>query len=102
MIWLLVRVIDAGKALELALVGQLIQPFHIALAADFDGTFDIDFHEIPNMVTRPCPRLKVRRDGGRDTDHVIACEQSAHKGDTLDIGIAILFAETQSFAQMST
>src|SRR6266852_8195635 len=81
-------------------IGQFIAALDIALAADIDGTLHVDFDEVPDMVTRPGARFAVRRDGRGDTRHVVASEQAAHKGDTLDVGIAVFFAEAQSFAEV--
>src|ERR1700738_5616364 len=49
-----------------------------------------------------CPRacLDIGGDGGGDARYTIAREQAAYKCDTLDVGITILFAEAQAFAQV--
>src|SRR5579884_322757 len=100
MLRLLVGVVDAGETLDFALVHQLIQALDITLAADFDGAFDVDFDEIADLLARPLASFAVGRDGSRNTGHAVARQQAAHKSDALDVGIAVLAAEAQAFAQM--
>src|SRR5579884_3458033 len=100
MLRLLVGVIDAGETLDFALIYQFVQALDIALAADFDRAFDVDFDEIADLLARPLTSLAVGRDGGRNTGHTVARQQAAHEGDALDVGIAILAAEAQALAQM--
>src|SRR5579884_3842112 len=100
MFWHLVRIVDAGKILDLAFVNELIQAFHIALAADFEGTSDVYLDKVPNFFARPLACLAVRGNSGRDGNHAIAGQQATDESDALDIGIAVLAAKTQTFAQV--
>src|SRR5258708_18182917 len=97
---LLVRVIYAGKAFDLALVNQFIKTLDVALAADFNGALDIDFDKIADVIACPLASLAIRRDGGRNADHVITCQQTTDKGDTLNVGIAVLAAKTKTLTQV--
>src|SRR5439155_1023483 len=101
MLRLLVGIVHAGKARDLAFVNQLVQPFDITLAADFDGAVDIHFHEVTNFLASPGPRLAIGGDGSGDADHTVTGEQATHKGNAFNVGVAILAAEPQSFTEMS-
>src|SRR5260370_41113988 len=95
-----VRIIYAGKAFDFALVNQFIKTLDVALAADFDGALDIDFDKIADVIACPLASLAIRRNGGRNADHVITCQQTTDKGDTLNVGIAVLAAKTKTLTQM--
>src|SRR5258708_20347459 len=97
---LLVRIIYAGKAFDFALVNQFIKTLDVALAADFDGAFDINFDKIADVIACPLASLAIRRNGGRNADHVITCQQTTDKGDTLNVGISVLAAKTKTLTQM--
>src|SRR5262249_30147240 len=90
------------KILDLALIHQLVEALHIALAADLKRAFDIDLYKIADMFTCPGACPTVRRDGGGDASHSIASKQATHEGDSLNIRIAVLTTKTQSFAEVST
>jgi len=92
--WLFVGIIDAGEALDLALVGQLIEALHIALATDLDGTLYIDFNEVADVTARPVSGLPIGRDSGGDARDAVAREQATHKRNALDVGITVFLAET--------
>jgi hypothetical protein len=99
---LLIGVVNAREALELALVDQFVEAFHITLTADLDGTLDVDLDKVTNFFSSPLACLTVGSNGGRDANDTIAAEQAAHEGNAFDIGIAVLAAKTQSLAQVST
>src|SRR5258708_30654165 len=97
---LLVRVIYAGKAFDLALVNQFIKTLDVALAADFNGALDIDFDKIADVIACPLASLAIRRDGGGNADPLLTCQRTTDKSDTLNVGIARLTAKTHRLTQV--
>src|SRR5947209_20490455 len=100
MLRLLVRIVNTGKAGDLAFVDQFIQAFDVALAAHFDGTADIDFHEVANFLASPLSRLAIGGNSSGAADDAIAGEQAADECDALHVGIAILAAETKTLREV--
>src|SRR5260370_27646547 len=97
---LLVGIVDAGEIGNFASVGEFVEALEVTLAADLDGTLDVDLDEIANFLARPGACFPVGGDGGGDADHSIAREERAYEGDALDVGIAFCAAEAEAFAQV--
>ncbi len=102
MLRLLVWIINTGKVLQLARVSDLAGSFQIALATDIKGTLHIDLNEIADLLTCQRASFAVGRGGSGNANYTVACEQATHKGDTLDVGIAIFATNAKPFAQMCT
>src|SRR5437588_7723917 len=100
MLWLFIGIINTSEILDFACVHELIESLDIALTADIDGTLDINLDKIADFSTCPFACFAVRGNGGRDTNHPIAGQQVTDKSDALDVGIAILAAETEALTQM--
>src|SRR5215469_2384069 len=99
---LLVGVVDAGEVGNFACVGEFVEALDVALAADLDGTFDVDLDEMADFLARPVACFPVGGDGGGDANHTITCEEGAHEGDASDVGVAVCAAEAKTFAQVGT
>src|SRR5690348_8637731 len=101
-LWLLVWIIHASEMLNFALVNKLVETLDITLPADLKGTLDIYFNKIADFPPCPCAGFAIGGNGSRDADNAIARQQAAYKGDTLDIGIAVLATKAKPLTQVRT
>src|SRR2546423_3439007 len=100
MFWLFIRIVYTGEILDFPLVNQLVESLDIALAADFNRTFDIDLDKVADFLACPFACFTIGGNGGRYADHTVAGQQVTDEGDALDVGIAVLTTKTQPLAQM--
>src|SRR5581483_3937274 len=101
MLWLLIGIIHTGQACQFALIRELVQPLHIALAADLKRTLDVYLNKFANFPARPLACLSIGGNSGGNAYDTIACQQVADESDTFDVSIPILTAEAQALTQMS-
>src|SRR5579863_420690 len=64
MLRFLVGIVYTGEVLDFTFVYQFVEALDVALAADFDGAFDVDFDKIANFFACPIASFSVRSDSG--------------------------------------
>ena len=99
---LLIGVVDAGEALDLAGEGLFVEALHVAARALLDGGADEDLDEralLLDQLARLSPRLLVRGDGRADDGGAVADEPRGDPADALDVRVAILLRESETLGQ---
>ena len=64
----------AGKTLEFAFIDLFVETFHIALTADFKGTFEVHFDKVTDFPASPIASLAIGRNSSSNGDDAIACQ----------------------------
>ena len=96
----LVWVGNAGKVLDLSRQSPLVEPLDVPLNQDIQRAVHEDLEEVRDAVVEFIPHRAVRGDGRRDGNHSIARKQFTDKADAPDVGVTVLFAESQAFRQV--
>src|SRR3954452_13702632 len=90
---LLVRVVDAGEALDLALERLLVQAFDVTARALLDRFRDVPLDKRPPLLAelaRLPPGLLVRRDRRRDHSRTVTRQPRRDPADPPDVGVTVL------------
>src|SRR5262249_24645416 len=97
----LVRIVDAGPRLYLAAAGACVHALGVAALALFERRVYEDFYEamgadhLAHLVTGSA----VRTDRRAHRDAAMAHDFGSDESDASDIGVAVLFAEPETFGQ---
>ena len=100
---LLVRVVDAGEALDLARERLLVETLHVAPRALVDRGLDEDLDERAVLLdhrARLLPRLLVGRDRGGDHGAALARQPGGDPADPLDVRVAVLLREAEALREV--
>ena len=98
---LLVDVVDAGEALDLAVPGTSIDTLPVGLLAVLEGSGDVDKEEVAGTaglgdgVASRSPRALVRSDGSGDHSSTSASELGGDESDSLNVGVTVLRAKAE-------
>src|SRR3954447_26486995 len=93
----LVRVVEAGDAVQLAGAAAAIDAFAVALFDDGERGVDVDFDEAADAGANLVADGAVGRDRGDHRDYAVAGEQLGDKANAADVLVAILLAEAEAF-----
>src|SRR5581483_3706092 len=96
---LLVRVVDAREARDLARERLLVEAVHVAASALLERGRDEDLHERAELLDhrpRPVPRLRVRRDRRCDHGRPVAGQPRGDPADPLDVRVPVLLREPEA------
>ena len=100
---LLVRVVDAGEALDLAGERLLVEALDVAPRALVHRRGDEDLDERAPLLdhrARLPPRLLVRRDGSGEHGAALPRQARGDPADALDVRVAVLLREAEALGEM--
>jgi hypothetical protein len=95
----LIRIVDAGKPVDLAGALLGVQALDVALGADFKRGRDMHFdeHSAVNVMggAYGCARRRVGRNHRNQRDDAVTREQPGDESDTSHVGVSVFSAEPE-------
>src|SRR5581483_9075801 len=91
---------DAGEVLDLAAEGLLIEALDVAPLQLLDAALGVDLDEVADESAVLVADIAVGRDRGRDDGDAVAGEEVGDEADAEDVGVAVLLAEAEAFAEV--